>query len=318
MPLIDLPLSELALYEGRNPRPADFDEYWDRALGELDSVNLNPVFKKNEFGFAAGIAEDLYFTGVRGARIHAKVMTPTWVEPPYPTVLVFHGYSGRAPEWWGLMPWVAAGYAVYALDCRGQAGESDDVGGVTGTTLRGHIVRGLSGDPDDFLMRHIFLDCAAIGRIALTNPSVDADRLFSTGASQGGGLSLVAAALEPRISRCAPVYPFLSDYLRTWEMDLARDAYQELRDYLRNYDPEHQRLTEIFTKLGYIDIQFLARRVRAKVEMHTGLMDTITPPSTQFAMYNRLNGDKSVRVYPDFGHEGLPNSSETILKFFAK
>ena len=49
------------------------------------------------------------------------------------------------------------------------------------------------------------------------------------GGSQGGGLTLACAALEPRIKRLAPVFPFLSDYRRTWEMDLAVDAYEELK-----------------------------------------------------------------------------------------
>jgi len=39
MSLIDMPLDELKEYKGRNPKPADFDEYWDKALAELDKVD---------------------------------------------------------------------------------------------------------------------------------------------------------------------------------------------------------------------------------------------------------------------------------------
>ena len=39
MPLIDMPLEELKTYTGRNPRPADFDAYWDRALAEMRAVD---------------------------------------------------------------------------------------------------------------------------------------------------------------------------------------------------------------------------------------------------------------------------------------
>src|SRR5256885_4612273 len=35
--------------------------------------------------------------------------------------------------------------------------------------------------------------------------------LAVTGASQGGGLSLACAALEPRVKLAAPIYPFLSE-----------------------------------------------------------------------------------------------------------
>jgi cephalosporin-C deacetylase len=31
MPTLDKPLAELRQYQGINPKPADFDTYWDRA-----------------------------------------------------------------------------------------------------------------------------------------------------------------------------------------------------------------------------------------------------------------------------------------------
>ena len=84
-------------------------------------------------------------------------------------------------------------------------------------------------------------------------PEVDATRVGALGDSQGGGLTLACAALEPRIKLAAPVFPFLCDYQRVWEMDLALDAYDEIRTYFRQFDPRHEREQEIFTKLGYID-----------------------------------------------------------------
>ena len=110
-------------------------------------------------------------------------------------------------------------------------------------------------------------------------------------------------ALEPRIKRAAPMFPFLCDYKRVWEMDLAKDAYDELKMYFRHFDPQHKREDEIFTKLGYIDNQHLAPRIRGEVLMAVGLMDTICPPSSQFAAYNKITAKKSLAIYPDFGHE---------------
>lgn len=45
-------------------------------------------------------------------------------------------------------------------------------------------------------------------------------------------------------------------------------------------------------------------------------MDTICPLSTQFAIYNKMDCEKTMNIYPDFGHEGLPNAEETALKMF--
>jgi len=137
------------------------------------------------------------------------------------------------------------------------------------------------------------------------------------GGSQGGGLTLACAALEPRVKKAAPLYPFLCDYQRVWEMDLAKGAYEELAAYFRLFDPLHEREEEVFTKLGYIDSQHLAGRVRAEVLMAVGLMDVICPPSTQFAAYNKITSSKNLLIYPDFGHEGLPDVNDRIFEFMA-
>ena len=76
MPLIDMPIEELVKFEGRNPKPADFDEYWDNALSEMRAVDpkvelipAGPEFKNIE-------CFDMYFTGTKGARIYAKLLKP--------------------------------------------------------------------------------------------------------------------------------------------------------------------------------------------------------------------------------------------------
>jgi cephalosporin-C deacetylase len=135
------------------------------------------------------------------------------------------------------------------------------------------------------------------------------------GGSQGGGLTLACAALEPRIKLAAPIFPFLCDYRRVWEMDLAKGAYDELAYYFRMFDPLHEREEEIFTKLGYIDCQNLAPRIKAEVLMYTGQMDQTCPPSTQFAAYNKITSKKNVIFYPDFGHEKLPGESDNTFNF---
>jgi len=97
-------------------------------------------------------------------------------------------------------------------------------------------------------------------------------------------------------------------------MDMDQRAYQGLRDYFRRFDPMHEREQEIFTRLGYIDLQHLVPRIRAHVMMGTGLMDNVCPPSTQFAAYNKIIAPKEIKIYPDFGHEGLPGFDEKTFE----
>lgn len=257
----------------------------------------------------------MYYNGVRGARIHAKYLRPRDLGQPHPAVLLFHGYSGNAGDWSDKLSYVSLGYSVLAMDCRGQGGLSEDTGGVKGTTLNGHIVRGLDDHPDQLLFRQIFLDTAQLARVAFELPETDVSRVYATGGSQGGALTLACAALEPRIRKLAAVFPFLCDYKRVWEMDLAKDAYQELRTFFRYHDPLHEREEEMFTKLGYIDLQFLAERIRGEVLMLVGLMDTVCPPSTQFAAYNKMTAKKQLVIYPDYGHEHLPAANDKVMQF---
>jgi len=319
MPLLfDMSMEELQAYRGTNPRPDDFDEFWDASLEEMRSLDPNVELVESDFQVPHAECHDMYFSGVNNARIHAKLLHPRDLEEPAPAVLMFHGYSGDSGDWWDKLGFVAMGYTVAALDCRGQGGESEDTGGVLGSTLHGHIVRGLEGPPDNLLFRHVFLDTAQLAGIVMDMPEVDENRVGAHGGSQGGGLSLACASLEPRVSRVAPVFPFLSDYKRTWNIDLAKDAYGELKEYFRHHDPLHEREDEVFEKLGYVDIQYLCPRICGEVFMGVGLMDTICPPSTQFAAYNKITAKKSLALYPDFGHENLAGHPDRVFQFMSK
>lgn len=317
MPTIDMPLEQLRAYQGTNPRPADFDAFWARSLEQMNAVE--PDIQLTPSWFQSPVAEcfDLYYTGVGGARVHAKYLKPKKAAASAPAMLMFHGYTGSSGDWQDKLGYAASGFHVAAMDCRGQGGESEDVGGVRGNTQNGHIIRGLQNGPDKLLFRDIFLDTALLAKIVMDMPGVDPGRVGAMGGSQGGGLTLACAALEPRIARAAPVYPFLCDYRRVWEMDLAKDAYQDVAEYFRHFDPLHEQEEWVFTALGYIDAAQLASRIRGEVLMATGLMDNICPPSTQFAAYNRITAPKNMMIYPDFGHEALPGCDDRIYRFMA-
>jgi len=314
MPIIDMPLPELQAYQGVTPKPDDFDAYWARGLAEMHSLGAACQCTPAAFQAPGVRCDDLTFTGAGGARVYAKLLRPAGKEG-CPAVLQFHGYTGDSGDWCDKVAYAASGFVIAALDCRGQGGRSEDVGGVKGNTHRGSIIRGLDDpDPDKLLMRNVYLDTAQLARIVMALPEVDESRVGAFGGSQGGGLTLACAALEPSIKRLAPMYPFLCDYKRVWDMDLAVAAYAEIREYFRHFDPQHKREQEVFTKLGYIDAQHLAPRIRGEALMLTGLMDSICPPSTQFAAYNKISAPKRVEIWPDFDHEHLPGADDMTFQ----
>lgn len=324
MPLsFDYPLEKLYDYQGTNPKPADHAAYWQAGLAEMQAIDPQVELTPAEFQTPFARCYHMTFTGVGGARVYAKLLKPAeQPKDPQPAVLFFHGYFGDSGDWSHKLPYVAAGYTVAALDCRGQGGLSEDVGGVTGNTLSGHIIRGLTDAlndrPEKLLFRQIFLDTAQLAKIVMAMPDVDENRVGATGGSQGGALTVACAALVPSIKRVAPVFPFLSDYQRVWEMDLAKDAFQELQDWFRRFDPQHAQEGSVFTQLGYIDIQHLADRIQGEVKWYIGLSDTICPPSTQFAAYNKIKSPKMLEMFPDFGHENLPGHQDMILQFMLR
>lgn len=318
MPALDKPLKELLTYTGSSPCPADFGPFWERGLLELDALDPQLEWVDSDFSASYAHCRSLRFSGTGGARLHARVAVPNPLpEKPGPALIFFHGYTGSAPDWVKMLPYVAEGFTVIGLDCRGQGGLSEDTISVKGNTVHGHIIKGLDDVPEKLYFRNVFLDTAMIARIAMDFDWVDASRVATAGGSQGGALSLVCAALEPRVRKCFSIHPFLCDYRRVWEMDLDKQAYEGLRQYFRRFDPLHEREAEIFEKLGYIDVVNLAPRIRAEVLMALTLRDDICPPSTQFAAFNAIRSPKSKLIYPDYGHEGLPLSDEKCFMFLA-
>ncbi len=316
MPMLDMPLEKLESYMGINPKPADFDEYWEKALNELASTPADVEFVPADFKIPNVLCYDLYFTGTRGARIHCRHLRPKKIEGKLKTMLLFHGYTGNAGNWWERAAYVQAGYAVYSIDVRGQGGWSQDTNLVEHSTLDGYIVRGLDdADPQKLFYRDVYLDCARMAHIAMAQDFYDPDRMVAFGGSQGGALTIACAALVPEVTHAAPMFPFLCDYKRVWEMDLDKDAYIGLKDYFRHFDPMHNREEEVFTKLGYIDLQFLAPRIKAKMLMLTGLQDNICPPSTQYAAYNKMTCEKYHMIYPDYGHETPWGAEDLLFQF---
>jgi len=319
MPVFEMPIEQLEMYEGRTPRPPDFDAFWDSGLAEMRGLEQRGELVPASFQSSFAECFHLYFQGVGGARIHAKYLRPRKTHnKKHPAVLIFHGYTGNSGDWYDKLGYVAQGFSVAALDVRGQGGLSEDPGGVKGNTHTGQIIRGLDDAPEKLFFRQIFLDTAQLAAIVCAMPEVDPERVCATGMSQGGGLTLACAALEPRIRRLAPMCPFLCDYKRVWEMDLAVNAYAELKTYFRLFDPCHDREQEVFTKLGYIDCHHLASRIQGETFMAIGMMDEICPPSSQFAAYNKIKAKRRRVLYHDYAHEKYPGFQDRIFQFFGE
>ena len=319
MPVFEMPLEELRHYKGCSPCPGDFKEYWREAFGELEATGLAYTCTPAAFEAPGVKCHDLWFVGTGGARVHCMFLKPAQFSGKIPAVAVFHGYMHHGGEWFERLPYVYAGNAVLVMEARGQGGLSEDVYAGAGPTLFGHVVRGVRDkDPHKLYYRDVYLDAAKAVRILMSMDFVDEARVATTGKSQGGALALAAAALTPEVKLCAPIYPFLCDFRRVAQLDLMKDAYEGFSYYFKKCDPTHAHEQEFFERLGYIDLQNHASAIRAQVFWQTGLMDTLCPPSAQFSAYNKLTGRKEMKLYPEYGHEQIPYTNDTVFSFLRK
>ncbi len=314
----DLPLSKLTSYEGTNPRPSNFDEFWDAQLAKLDAIDTTLKLVPAHYT-SPHFAEcfDAYFTGVGGAQIHARYVRPKHQKGKNPVVIMFHGYGWHSEDWFSKLPYVAQGMSVFAMDCRGQGPGSQDFGGIVGDTCTGHLLRGVMDDPEKLIYTSIYLDAAQLIRCTKNLETTDLENIYTAGVSQGGALALVSASLEPSVAKVFTQYPFLCDFQRAYEMDLPDGCYSDIKFYFRKYDPLHKAYDSFFTKLGYIDTQFFCPRIRANVLFLVGLNDITCPPSTQFAAYNKISSKKELAVYPDFAHGDSYGLQDVAFEFLA-
>lgn len=306
-------IESLLAYQGISAHPKQADAFWDEALRELDKVAPEAELIPCEPVTPYATCWHLYFTGIGGARIYAKLIRP--LKPDGAALLMFHGYRSNSGLWLDKLPYAAAGMTVAAMDCRGQGGKSQDNGQYTGNTQFGHILRGIEDGPQNLLFRRLMLDTVQLARVVSALDGVDASRMAAFGGSQGGGLALACAALYPSLARVAVAYPFLSDYKLVWQTDAGGIACTEMREYFRKFDSRHLREEQFFDTLGYIDIQNMTHRIQAQTLMGTGLQDTVCPPPAQFAAFNRIPAQKKYQLYYDYGHEALDTYLDDVYTF---
>ena len=312
-------LERFRSYRGTDARPEDFDSFWSARIREADAVPLTYRIERSEISSGAACdLFDLWFTGMKGAELHAKYLRPH-TEELVPLVLQFHGYPGASRSWFEQCSFVGMGMALIALDCPGQGGPSRDPGGFEGTTVAGHIVAGLDGPVEDLYYVRLHQDIRILCNIVSELSGIDREHVYVNGASQGGGLGLATCALNPHlIARAAILYPFLSDFHMVWDLGLDVVAYEGIGYFFRWFSAAGERMDEAFSKLAYFDTKNFAHLVRCPVLFGTGLEDTVVPIPTQFAVYNNLTCTKEHHLYPGFAHEEIQEFDDRIISFLCE
>jgi len=313
----DLPESALREYRTSTVEPAALDSWWAERLREADDAAAPPRLERHAPDVYGPTAVwDVEFSGARGDRIRAWYLRPAGAndDEPLPVVVTFIGYGGGrgTPSEHVLLP--AAGLATLVMDTRGQGarwttGATGD--GPGGAELSTVMTRGIE-NAEGYYYTRLYTDAARAVTMAAELPGADAGRIGVSGASQGGGLSLAAAALRPGLVRaCAADVPFLCDIRRAVTL-VDSNPYHEVAEFLSN----HADLVDVaLGTLDHIDNALLATRIRAQTYVSVGLMDLICPPSTVYAAYNAISAPKQIVVNPFGVHQVSRQYDEPRLRF---
>ncbi|WP_243077103.1 acetylxylan esterase [Microbacterium sp. SS28] len=305
MPRFDLPLAELQTYAPEIAEPADFDAFWADTLTQSRAAGGEVVVTPVDSPLETLDAFDVTFPGYAGDPVKAWLLLPAGAEAPLPAVVEFNGYGGGRGLPFERLGWASAGYAYLFMDTRGQGSMWGSGGGTadphgTGPSSSGFMTRGIE-DPADYYYRRVFTDAVRAVDAMRSLPQVDAARVAVAGASQGGGIALAAAGLSEGLVAVFPDVPFLCHFSRAVGFTDA-DPYQEIVRYLSVHRGADER---VHRTLSYFDGTNFATRATAPALFSVALMDTICPPSTVFAAFNRYGAaDKRIEVYTHNGHEG--------------
>jgi cephalosporin-C deacetylase len=312
MPSIDMPLDQMRQYKPPLYRQADFQDFWDSTVAEATAQPLNAELIP--YDLPAGTVETfaIRFDGYKGGRLAGWYLRPT-LRGKFPGVCVYHGYSGRGPRPMELLALAAQGLCVLSLDCRGQNGQSQDAMVYSEGHQIGWMTAGIR-EPSEYYYRFVYADAVRALEVLAAREEVDAKRLAVTGVSQGGGLTLAAAALSPRPILALSDIPYLCDFKRAVSIAPA-GPYQEITNFLKSFPHLHDRA---FRTLSYCDNLNLAPRIRCRTIVLNCLWDDICPPSTVFAAYNHMTCEKQMEIYPYHKHEVPYEHTETRFRLIVE
>ena len=283
--------------------PADFDQFWQQTLQEARQrpveVSSKPVAqyttdafdcyllkiktdsRHSVYGYLTVPKEGAAVGGQASTKKYPVVLCPpgagvkTIKEPMRNTYYARNGFIRLEMEIHGLNPEL-----------------STETFGEISTAFsgpNGYLSNGLD-NRDNYYMRHVYVACVRCLDYLTTLPQWDGRNLFVQGGSQGGALSLITAALDPRVTACVANHPALSDM--AGYLDNRAGGYPHFKKEEGMFTPDK------VNTLQYYDVVNFAPRIKCPVFMTWGFNDNTCPPTTSYIVWNRIAAPKEPLVTP--------------------
>lgn len=300
-------LEDARSYRGAWLRPSNFESFWETSVAFAQNAHVESVVELPSATQAATFKR-ITFTSTDQTQLRARVILPAGVsvaEPlaatelsapaelsasaKLPAVVLFSDLGRGVRSWLHLLRFSALGLPVVALEARPCEASLKDAwrGALTAEELARALI-----NPDDAAsstLKQLIDD-------ALVTTAVASRFLGRTtvtwGEGLGGSQALFAAALLPKeVSLTMALNPLFADNATT------------LRAHVGCGDtPQSDAAIDA---VGLLDSACAAELVRVPALIGTALLDQSAPTEGTFALYNRLTGQKEMRVYPKFGHERI-------------
>ena len=267
-------------------REPDFEAFWEGALEELRAIPLDARERPESRSETAEVLE-VTLRSVGGVHVRGWLEVPVG-DGPFPVLIRVPGYGQN------MQPTGTRDMIVFSFNPRAHGNSQDEVPG----RPVDYWIRGLD-EKETYFYRGAYLDCLRAVDYIASREDVDPERIAVWGGSQGGGFAFAMAALDRRIDLCIADIPFLCDWVNYFKLS----HWPEMTTWIE--ESEERSWPTTLRTLSYFDTMNLTERIRCPTFMGVGLQDRVCPPTTSFAAFNRIPGEKIFRIYPESSH-GLP------------
>jgi cephalosporin-C deacetylase len=166
---------------------------------------------------------------------------------------------------------------------------------------------------DRYYYKRVYLGCVRANDFLVSLPQFDGTNLAVTGGSQGGALSIVTAALDPRVKYLGAFYPALSDL--TGYLNGRAGGWPHL------FNKDNLALNNSKEKIetcGYYDVVNFARQLKVPGLYSWGFNDETCPPTSLYASYNVITAPKTLFLALETGHWTFPEQNERMINWLVE
>lgn len=293
--------------------PADFDSFWKTGKEELAKLPLEAKLTLlPEYSTAKANCYHVSLQNVgsvgRSSRLYGILCEPK-EDGKFPALLSVPGAGVRPYR--GLIEMAEKGILTFQIGIHGIPVNLDMeiYDSLRMAALDGYPTFGLD-QRDRYYYRRVYLGCVRANDFLVSRSKWDGQNLMVTGGSQGGALTIITAALDPRIKGLAPYYPALSD-VTGYLQDRAGGWPHMFRS---DKDPT-LRMKEKVDTMRYYDVVNFARRIRVPGLYTWGYNDETCPPTSMFSAYNVITAPKQLMLALETGHNTTPEQVERVNRW---